>query len=52
MRTTRVVVLARGLGTRMREPDPAACLDEAQRRAADAGSKMMLPIRGRPWITC
>jgi glucose-1-phosphate thymidylyltransferase len=50
MWTTRVVVLARGLGTRMREPDPAACLDEAQRRAADAGSKMMLPIRGRPFL--
>jgi glucose-1-phosphate thymidylyltransferase len=50
MRTTRVVVLARGLGTRMREPDPAACLDEGQRRAADAGSKTMLPIRGRPFL--
>lgn len=50
MQTRRAVVLARGLGTRMREPDPAACLDEGQRRAADAGSKMMMPIRGRPFL--
>jgi dTDP-glucose pyrophosphorylase len=50
MRTNRAVVLARGLGTRMREPDPAAQLSEAQRRAADAGSKMMVPVHGRPFL--
>jgi UDP-N-acetylglucosamine diphosphorylase / glucose-1-phosphate thymidylyltransferase / UDP-N-acetylgalactosamine diphosphorylase / glucosamine-1-phosphate N-acetyltransferase / galactosamine-1-phosphate N-acetyltransferase len=44
------VVLARGLGTRMREPDPDAQLSEAQRRAADAGSKMMVPVHGRPFL--
>jgi dTDP-glucose pyrophosphorylase len=33
----RAVVLARGLGTRMRTPDPGAPLSDAQRRAADAG---------------
>jgi len=46
----KAVVLARGLGTRMREPDPAAQLSEAQRRAADAGSKMMVPVHGRPFL--
>jgi UDP-N-acetylglucosamine diphosphorylase / glucose-1-phosphate thymidylyltransferase / UDP-N-acetylgalactosamine diphosphorylase / glucosamine-1-phosphate N-acetyltransferase / galactosamine-1-phosphate N-acetyltransferase len=46
----RAVVLARGLGTRMREPDPDAPLSEAQRRAADAGSKMMVPVHGRPFL--
>jgi dTDP-glucose pyrophosphorylase len=50
MRTTRAVVLARGLGTRMREPDPAAPLSDAQRRAADAGRKMMIPVHGRPFL--
>jgi len=34
----------------MREPDPAAQLSEAQRRAADAGSKMMVPVHGRPFL--
>jgi glucose-1-phosphate thymidylyltransferase len=48
--TTRAVVLARGLGTRMREPDPAARLSEGQRRAADAGSKAMIPVHGRPFL--
>jgi glucose-1-phosphate thymidylyltransferase len=50
MSTTRAVVLARGLGTRMREPDAAARLDEGQRRAADAGIKMMIPVHGRPFL--
>ncbi len=50
MSTTRAVVLARGLGTRMREPDPAARLSDEQRRAADAGSKMMIPVHGRPFL--
>jgi dTDP-glucose pyrophosphorylase len=50
MRTRRGIVLARGLGTRMREPDPAVRLDAAQQRAADAGSKMMMPVHGRPFL--
>ena len=50
MNTTRAVVLARGLGTRMREPDPAARLSDGQRRAADAGTKPMIPVHGRPFL--
>jgi glucose-1-phosphate thymidylyltransferase len=50
MGITRAVVLARGLGTRMREPDAAARLSEGQRRAADAGIKMMIPVHGRPFL--
>jgi dTDP-glucose pyrophosphorylase len=46
----RAVVLARGLGTRMRTPDPGAPLSDAQRRAADAGSKAMIPVHGRPFL--
>jgi dTDP-glucose pyrophosphorylase len=48
--TTRAVVLARGLGSRMRAPDPDARLSDAQRRAADAGSKAMIPVHGRPFL--
>src|SRR5260221_8133487 len=50
MRTTRAVVLARGLGTRMREPDAAARLSDGQRRAADAGTKTRIPVQGRPFL--
>jgi len=50
MPTDRAIVLARGLGTRMRAADPAATLDDAQRRAADAGVKAMMPIGGRPFL--
>lgn len=48
--TTRAVVLARGLGTRMRADDPSAPLTREQRRAADEGRKAMLPIAGRPFL--
>jgi dTDP-glucose pyrophosphorylase len=48
--TARAVVLARGLGTRMREPDPRAPLSPAQQQAADAGLKTMLPVNGRPFL--
>jgi glucose-1-phosphate thymidylyltransferase len=44
------MVLARGLGTRMRSADPSAELSEAQRRAADAGLKALMPINGRPFL--
>jgi glucose-1-phosphate thymidylyltransferase len=50
MTTSRAIVLARGLGTRMRSADPSAQLTDAQRRAADAGMKAMMPIAGRPFL--
>ena len=43
------VILARGLGKRMRKNDDTASLDEKQARAADAGMKGMIPI-GRPFL--
>lgn len=50
MSTARAVVLARGLGTRMRAPDPHAELTDDQQRAADAGLKPMIPVNGRPFL--
>ena len=47
--TTRAVILARGLGTRMRKTDDAASLSPAQAAAADTGVKGMIPI-GRPFM--
>ncbi len=47
--TTRAVILARGLGTRMRKADAEAALDPAQAAAADSGVKGMIPI-GRPFM--
>lgn len=47
--TTRAVILARGLGTRMRQGDAGAALDVAQAAVADAGMKGMIPI-GRPFL--
>ena len=46
----RALVLARGLGTRMRSADADAFLTDEQRRAADAGHKAMMPIAGRPFL--
>ena len=46
---TKAIVLARGLGTRMRRGDPAAPLDAAQADAADAGLKAMI-ADGRPFL--
>lgn len=48
--TRRAVVLARGLGRRMRQHDPAAPLSPAQQAAADAGLKAMMPINGVPFL--
>lgn len=48
--TTRAVVLARGLGTRMREPDSRATLTADQHQAANAGLKALMPVNGRPFI--
>jgi len=47
--TTKAVILARGLGTRMRQADAAAELSAAQVAVADAGMKAMIPI-GRPFM--
>jgi glucose-1-phosphate thymidylyltransferase len=47
--TTRAVILARGLGTRMRRPDGAARLSDAQAAAADTGVKGLIPV-GRPFL--
>jgi len=47
--TNKAVVLARGLGTRMRASDGAAALDAEQERAASAGMKAMIPV-GRPFL--
>src|SRR5262249_8904037 len=46
---TKAVVLARGLGKRMRADDGAAELDAAQSAVADAGVKAMVPV-GRPFL--
>jgi dTDP-glucose pyrophosphorylase len=48
--TSRAVVLARGLGTRMREADPSVSLTAEQQRSADAGLKAMVPVNGRPFV--
>jgi glucose-1-phosphate thymidylyltransferase len=50
MTTARAVVLARGLGTRMRAPDASAPLTTEQRQLADAGLKAMIPLNGRPFL--
>lgn len=50
MTTTRAIVLARGLGTRMRAHDPSAVLSPDQQAAADAGMKAMIPLHGRPFL--
>jgi glucose-1-phosphate thymidylyltransferase len=47
--THRAVILARGLGTRMRAADAGVALAPEQAAAADAGLKAMMPI-GRPFL--
>lgn len=47
--SSRAVILARGLGTRMRRHDPAAAVDTAQATAAANGAKAMMPV-GRPLV--
>lgn len=46
----QAIILARGLGTRMRRAEPAAQLDASQTAAAAAGQKAMMPVGGRPLI--
>jgi dTDP-glucose pyrophosphorylase len=48
-RMDKLVVLARGLGTRMRRADSDAALDGSQAAMADAGIKALIPI-GRPFL--
>src|SRR6516162_10080039 len=45
----KCVILARGLGTRMRREDAGARLNAAQAAAAGAGLKAMIPV-GRPFL--
>lgn len=47
--TRKAVILARGLGTRMRADSPEAPLSADQANVADTGVKAMIPI-GRPFI--
>jgi glucose-1-phosphate thymidylyltransferase len=48
-RARKAVVLARGLGTRMRQPDESVPLDSAQSAAAASGLKAMISF-GRPFL--
>jgi len=51
MPITTAVILARGLGSRMRHEDARASLDPAQAAAATRGQKTMIPdARGRPFL--
>ena len=49
MKTTKAVILAAGLGTRMRRADTGVRLTEAQQATADDGLKAMIPI-DRPFL--
>lgn len=42
----KVVILARGLGTRMQKEDPSVTLEESQKRAAQRGLKALVPLAG------
>jgi glucose-1-phosphate thymidylyltransferase len=51
--TTKVVILARGLGKRMRKPDESTKLGADQAAVADVGFKAMIPMgsgNGRPFL--
>ena len=48
--TTKAVILARGLGTRMRKGDKKAVLEGHQAAVAAAGLKGMMPLAGRPFL--
>ena len=47
--TDKVVILARGLGTRMRQTDDRIVLDSRQEAMASTGTKAAIPI-GRPFL--
>lgn len=46
----KAVILARGLGTRMRKADESATLDAATAKVAESGVKAMIPTMGRPFL--
>lgn len=48
--TEKVVILARGLGTRMRRQPEDVHLDGASERVADRGLKALIPMAGRPFL--
>jgi len=48
--TTKAVILARGLGTRMRRRDTKAVLEGHQAAVAAAGLKAMMPLGGRAFL--
>ncbi|MEO6528571.1 MAG: nucleotidyltransferase family protein [Gemmatimonadaceae bacterium] len=48
--TAQAVILARGLGTRMRRESGAETLTAEQTRAAAAGAKGMMPLFSRPFL--
>jgi dTDP-glucose pyrophosphorylase len=48
-RVSKAVIMARGLGTRMRKADESAALSKDQMAAAGTGIKAMIPI-GRPFL--
>jgi dTDP-glucose pyrophosphorylase len=47
---SKAVILARGLGKRMRRADESVRLDDKESRAADAGVKALIPTGGRPFL--
>ncbi|CAM4084774.1 hypothetical protein [Helcobacillus massiliensis] len=49
MATTHAVILARGLGTRMRREDPSAALTAEQAAAAGSGVTALIDV-GRPFL--
>lgn len=51
MTASKAVILAAGRGTRMREGQPGARLDEAQRRMAERGLKGLIPFHGHPYLS-
>ena len=48
--TDKAVILARGLGTRMRKNDGDVPMDESVAKIADTGVKAMIPTLGRPFL--
>lgn len=46
----KAVILARGLGTRMKAEDEAAALSPEQRAAAATGVKALVPLTDRPFL--
>ena len=48
-RLQKAVIMARGLGTRMRQSDDSVSLTRAQQAAADSGVKALVPL-GRPFL--